>query len=487
MVNPLANFYEGTDLVEKIIQNKESLMETKQEQEVILFFSFDVVNSSLYKTINYYNWSTVLIRLFEKIKTSISFEIPNAELWRILGDEEIFIVRINNEDDISSYINKIYSTLISFSNDLKNGTFFDQFQNTQNFDSNLMRLQNVISLKAASWIAIVTDLSEYSNDSCIEEFDNIFVKYDSNYTIFDFLGNDIDAGFRISKETCERRLVLSFELAYLLADTVPNFLNIITYKKLKGVWKNRLYPVIWYYDPKKHNQVDFKDSFYYDEHESNTLVEEYLLNQSKSSSENTNIDHSEDVNRVFKKILQDQNLSSKIEKINSTIHFTDNSIYTHIDKNLLELHCAVVCFNKTTKQIMIAKRSASRSHYPSFWEFGCAKGNLQEDLAESLVKEYKQDFDMDIKPVLDTTRSDSEPIPIALYKMEKGRAKHKGLITLAEILSPEKVYHFKPTKKHEELKWITEDELSSFSEKSIPDFISTLELAFKTIENLREE
>lgn len=32
----------------------------KKEPEVILFFSYDVVNSSLYKTINYHGWAQVL-------------------------------------------------------------------------------------------------------------------------------------------------------------------------------------------------------------------------------------------------------------------------------------------------------------------------------------------------------------------------------------------------------------------------------------------
>ena len=66
----------------------------------------------------------------------------------------------------------------------------------------LMELQNVLSLKAAAWIALV---SEYSNEERFSE--NIFEKYDidGKNNFYEFLGNDIDAGFRISKFTADGR------------------------------------------------------------------------------------------------------------------------------------------------------------------------------------------------------------------------------------------------------------------------------------------
>ena len=64
------------------------------------------------------------------------------------------------------------------------------------------------------------------------------------------------------------RLALSFELAYLISqrtDTL-SYLHIITYRRLKGVWKNKLYPIIWYHDPKAYlekyqKEIAFEDSF----------------------------------------------------------------------------------------------------------------------------------------------------------------------------------------------------------------------------------
>ncbi|WP_254047911.1 hypothetical protein [Clostridioides difficile] len=73
-----------------------------------------------------------------------------------------------------------------------------------------MKLQNIISLKGAAWIAIV---SRNPNFNALEIMNNmkifllctiypIIIKY------VEFLGNDIDAGFRISKQTCQKDLFL---------------------------------------------------------------------------------------------------------------------------------------------------------------------------------------------------------------------------------------------------------------------------------------
>ena len=100
----------------------------------------------------------------------------------------------------------------------------------------------------------------------IERYDNLLERYKlrEGYGLIEFLGNDIDAGFRIKKETENRRMVISFELAYILAkdtDYLKN-IHIITYKTLRGIWQNRLYPIIWYHDPKYAENIQFEDSFF---------------------------------------------------------------------------------------------------------------------------------------------------------------------------------------------------------------------------------
>ena len=126
----------------------------KEKNDLILFFSFDIVNSTIYKTINYFNWSTVLNALFREIKSKVNKKLSLAEQWRILGDEIIFIISIKKNEEIFYNIVGIYSIMLDISMSLKTGDFFDQI-GLSNQDRNLMKLQNVLSLKSSAWIAII--------------------------------------------------------------------------------------------------------------------------------------------------------------------------------------------------------------------------------------------------------------------------------------------------------------------------------------------
>lgn len=254
------------------------------KKDVVLFFSFDVVNSTAYKTVNYFGWAQVLNRLFKELREEVGNKISGSEMWRVLGDEAIFIVKIRSEDALREYINKIFRIMVSTIYKIKTGTFFDS--------EDLSKLQNILSLKAAAWIAIVTDLGDINNKKIEQsDTDNIFERYKSSdgREIFEFLGNDIDTGFRISTQTLDGRMVLSYDLAYLISQRTESLshLHIITYKKLKGVWKNKLYPIIWYHDSKAYldlyrKEIPFEDSFTFDACDENELVKEYYNNISSN-------------------------------------------------------------------------------------------------------------------------------------------------------------------------------------------------------------
>ena len=96
---------------ENILQQLRAKLDSnrkKKEPEVILFFSYDVVNSSLYKTINYHGWAQVLTNIIKELNNRVKQEIEEVELWRVLGDEAIFIVRIKSEDELIAYVEKIF-------------------------------------------------------------------------------------------------------------------------------------------------------------------------------------------------------------------------------------------------------------------------------------------------------------------------------------------------------------------------------------------
>lgn len=71
--------------IEKINEPKNKWKNCSRTVE--LFFSFDIVNSSLYKDENYFGWPVVLTSLLTGIQGTVAKEIPQAQLWRVLGDE----------------------------------------------------------------------------------------------------------------------------------------------------------------------------------------------------------------------------------------------------------------------------------------------------------------------------------------------------------------------------------------------------------------
>ena len=92
-----------SDVIEKVYEKKiyeKKVYEKKSPRTVELFFSFDIVNSSSYKDINYFGWQVVLTSLLNNIQKDIAKEIPEAQLWRVLGDEIIFFVTIKDIDEI---------------------------------------------------------------------------------------------------------------------------------------------------------------------------------------------------------------------------------------------------------------------------------------------------------------------------------------------------------------------------------------------------
>ena len=118
--NRLEQLY--SDALEKINKNTndEKKGSSSRSRSVELFFSFDIVNSSLYKDTNYLGWQSVLTTLLTDIQKNVTREIPTAQLWRVLGDEIIFFVTIRNVEEIYSTVDAIFSILIVTNVKLKN-------------------------------------------------------------------------------------------------------------------------------------------------------------------------------------------------------------------------------------------------------------------------------------------------------------------------------------------------------------------------------
>ena len=481
---------EFKSLVDEANNNSSDRQKIAAHVDVVLFFSYDIVGSTKYKALHPGSWAGEIKKAFESIKRRVNSELSEAYIWRVLGDEIIFVLKapgkrmkVSEETVLSDSVAAIYKVLQSATDEIEGST-------------------REMSLKAAAWIGIVSDEDHYERDNKIpKEYKNLFYKYtvdeERRRKIFEFMGNDIDAGFRIKQFTYSRQLVLSFELAYLINKIISHEesknveLIHMGYKALKGIWHDRPYPIIWYYD-KSYKKVNFLQSLPYDAANENSIIEKY---QSRHCNQSTDQNMK---NNLFEKIAHDLGIDDKLTIIQQTLKNVEKSIEINdwlYNEDELHLHLAAVCCDFKNKRVFIAKRSTARGKYSACWEFGCAKANKSQGYIECIKKEYENDFGLKIKIMVSSDRGEQCPTPYALYEIKENGEEFqsdKGIIVYAKIMNDniDEFANKKDYKKHECSLLLTEEAARKFlseNEKSVPDFKDTIMHAFDIMKKDEED
>lgn len=230
----------------KILKNKIK-NDHRTEEDIEQIF-----NETLYKNISkeeadwgitiettFNDFHTLFLRYLEKN------DIPpeSCMLWKALGDEIIYVHDIKNHDTL-------HKTVTSFSLALRE------------YDKKLKEL-NILRLKGLAWTAgfpVRNRIVNFPFPVVNNDPDNLH-----RFPREDYLGPDMDIGFRLGKETWPGIMTISIELAQLLGDVhIKNQMEIslVGWKVLKGVWKNIPYPILWAKssteDLKKHS-LDYKE------------------------------------------------------------------------------------------------------------------------------------------------------------------------------------------------------------------------------------
>lgn len=425
------------------------------DEDLILFISFDLVNSTQFKNFNNF-WLGALNDITKRIRAGMGAIDNNFQLWRVIGDELIFTIAIKNENILGDLIQGVFELLYRVYMELKNGEIF---KSLEKYEVNQVINQNIISIKSTAWIALVADQRKNSKSN-LKNMTNVKYQYEPTFKnevglreIVEFQGNDIDAGFRVAKKCAEsRRLTISVELAYILAKSkyINPKINIVGYKSLKGIWNGAPYPVIWYHDEYIYGS-SFNKSFFYDEKLGNKLLEDYF--EKKHEEFNDSI-------RLLEKIVQDRNLGCKIEKIVNKIRVNDGK---RSDKVLekapetVEVHCVAVCVDEDEKKVLIAKRADGNGDFGGLWEFGCAKMVPGRNFKEILKQNYKQNFNVDIEienPFID-------------YEFERKNKKVPGIRYWAKIIKKDEIQPL--SERYSECKLVNYDEFIKINDT---DFIA---------------
>lgn len=228
-----------------------------------LFLSVDLVGSTAFKASTsetespsepYPEWVTKFrhfYREFPNIFASRYSRALNAHdghdfyqtcapsVWKTIGDEILFCCRIQSYEHLSACITAFLGSLDDY------GRILDR-------DGKRM------DVKGAAWIAafpapnVTVEVGRNAVDQAnaadqIEEA--LELSADTTPGDFDFLGKQIDGGFRTAKNAAPHQCALSIELAWLLADAVHSEVLSVKFsyhgrQTLKGVIHDRPYPIV---------------------------------------------------------------------------------------------------------------------------------------------------------------------------------------------------------------------------------------------------
>lgn len=83
----------GSDITENLFDNDSN-------DGVYLFFSFDLVNSTAFKTGYPKEWKKVFKRFYEITKEEMSKRYSWCAIWKYIGDEVLIYVKVYCIDDV---------------------------------------------------------------------------------------------------------------------------------------------------------------------------------------------------------------------------------------------------------------------------------------------------------------------------------------------------------------------------------------------------
>lgn len=421
-------------------------------ENLYIFVSFDLVNSTEYKVKNKGSWIDIFKTFYNYTTDCFRGQFENSEVnvWKYVGDEILYYISIKNKKDLYECLNYVDETLIKIKEKLDqihddNSKLLVKSVVTTKDNTKIQKSDNnKLLVKSAVWLANTArnnDKSEIYNNV------NIEAQYEYGNLMQDFLGSDVDVGFRISKHVTGGRIVVSAELAYLLitmpvskgCKKIDDKLRIVDYQILKGIWDGRAYPIIWYCDDWNNIELD------YDEHIISSIICNIKYNRYDKIS-------------VLQDIYEQLNKKEEIEYLVDLINDDNIKIEVSHPHCKAEIHLVAIVIDENAS-IFIAKRSNNKNILPGKWEFGCSQLPLNYTFEQSIKDTYKKEFGIEI------VNFDEDNV-IGTYRLINGDSKKHGIIFYAETDS--KLNNCKYVEnKHSEIKWIKESELDSINDDEI--------------------
>ncbi|GIM31528.1 NUDIX domain-containing protein [Paraclostridium bifermentans] len=438
---------------------------------IYLFFSFDLVNSTKFKYRYKRKWPIVFDQFYSHITQEMIEKVKGSVVWKYIGDEVLFYKKVTCEEDLFIHLSEVL-----------------------NITRNVMKKINIsvnetlgnLFIKTSVWIADAKFI-QFSDipDSTVDESENL-IRFNSIsnlensndiYSNIDFIGTDIDSGFRVSKFAEKNKIIICAKLACCLyklyknrdpmenslKNCIEKHLRIVSYEKLKGIWDGRYYPIVWYHDSWDNpaNLLHYDDRWNSPIIQSNydKIVDKRLDEVEVLIKVFTDLNKIEEIeyllNKISKLQLEDSNMD-KYRKLECNSKVKSKPILP-----VNEVHCALICINEKN-EVLAFQRSNKRKLLPGKWEFGCGKLHISETWEECLIRSYKNEFNIDI---------DNESIiPLSTYSINKSGINTPGMIFTKKVTSKDIVKNIQISDRYEGYKWVDIDNMDLEKDDCVDDF-----------------
>lgn len=456
--------------IEPPSQNAEnSISIDRKETSLYIFFSMDICDSTKMKD-KVKNWKDVILNLY---KAQEDFK-DIMSVWKYVGDEVVFCTAFSGVEPLVKLINIAYNKL-------------------ESVEKELTKLANIkdyrVSIKGTMWLAYISDDPSHTNQiSGINEF----------------LGKQIDEGFRMTGFSASNKLLLDPKIVFILlfllsidATTISvldddspkritfakDFLkniepliddyqnkknslkNIITpygirkeisklvkhiyfirYEKLKGIWNDNPYPIYWYSPSPAEDE--------YPRINSDELLP-ILINQI-----NSKMFYSLGLMSIFDKV----GVKSDIHDILNVVSENSPS-QPYLKNDTAQLYYSIACVKNG--KVFVAKRCYERKHLKGVWEFGFLKHTLAYT-CDDIRKFFKTEFNLTVEPITDGT-VDNNLVPLHFCTTYRNTNKHNSILCCAEILDDYPIEELKQRIEKHLKKILQEEKESRYSEVDFVD------------------
>ncbi len=218
---------------------------TKEDRKVRIFLSTDVVGSTAYKTRRaksdpadwprFYNrffddFHIQLMGSLDEVKQIHSAPSHDLTFWKLLGDEILYSAVIRNEHDAYVLTKAFHRAVFHYDKDIYS--------------------QDRLRVKGTAWIAGFPIRNSEIKPRSLASGSGASPE---TQTPLDYVGLDIDIGFRLSSTSRAGRMTVSMDLADLLAQNKDSNLRFfhVGWERFKGVFDDKPYPIFWVSEPDK--------------------------------------------------------------------------------------------------------------------------------------------------------------------------------------------------------------------------------------------